>query len=183
KQIGLMIGLAASIALGFGVVLWSQEPDFTPLYTDISHLEAGQVADLLQRENIRFKVDTASGMLLGESNRIHDARMKLASEGFPTGAAVGYELLDKEQAFGTSQFMEKTRYHRSLEGELAKTISSMNRVRGARVHLAIPKRSVFISDSRRPSASVFVELYPGQSLERMQVAAIVQLVAASIPEL
>src|SRR5690606_21329081 len=75
KQIGLMIGLAASIALGFGVVLWSQEPDFTPLYTDISHLEAGQVADLLQRENIRFKVDTASGMLLVESNRIHDARM------------------------------------------------------------------------------------------------------------
>lgn len=183
KQIGLMIGLAASIALGFGVVLWSQEPDFTPLYTDISHLEAGQVADLLQRENIRFKVDTASGMLLVESNRIHDARMKLASEGFPTGAAMGYELLDKEQAFGTSQFMEKTRYHRSLEGELAKTISSMNRVRGARVHLAIPKRSVFISDSRRPSASVFVELYPGQSLDRMQVAAIVQLVAASIPEL
>ena len=183
KQIGLMIGLAASIALGFGVVLWSQEPDFTPLYTDISHLEAGQVADLLQRENIRFKVDTASGMLLVESNRIHDARMKLASEGFPTGSAMGYELLDKEQAFGTSQFMEKTRYHRSLEGELAKTISSMNRVRGARVHLAIPKRSVFISDNRRPSASVFVELYPGQSLDRMQVAAIVQLVAASIPEL
>jgi flagellar M-ring protein FliF len=183
KQIGLMIGLAASIALGFGVILWSQEPDFTPLYTDISHLEAGQVADLLQRENIRFKVDTASGMLLVESNRIHDARMKLAAEGFPTGASLGYELLDKEQAFGTSQFMEKTRYHRSLEGELAKTISSMNRVRGARVHLAMPKRSVFISDNRKPSASVFVELYPGQSLERMQVAAIVQLVAASIPEL
>lgn len=183
KQIGLMIGLAASIALGFGVVLWSQEPDFTPLYTDISHLEAGQVADLLQRENIRFKVDTSSGMLLVESSRIHDARMKLAAEGFPTGVAMGYELLDKEQAFGTSQFMEKTRYHRSLEGELAKTISSMNRVRGARVHLAIPKRSVFISDSRRPSASVFVELYPGQTLDRMQVAAIVQLVAASIPEL
>lgn len=183
KQIGLMIGLAASIALGFGVVLWSQEPDFAPLYTDISHLEAGQVADLLQRENIRFKVDTGTGMLLVESNRIHDARMKLAAEGYPTGASMGYELLDKEQAFGTSQFMEKTRYHRSIEGELAKTISSMNRVRGARVHLAIPKRSVFISDNRRPSASVFVELYPGQSLDRMQVSAIVQLVAASIPEL
>lgn len=183
KQIGLMIGLAASIALGVGVVLWSQEPDFTPLYTDISHLEAGQVSDLLQRENIRFKVDTASGMLMVQSDRIHDARMKLAAEGFPTGASLGYELLDKEQAFGTSQFMEKTRYHRSLEGELAKTVSSMNRVRGARVHLAMPKRSVFISDNRRPSASVFVELYPGQSLDRMQVSAIVQLVAASIPEL
>lgn len=183
KQIGLMIGFAASVALGVGVVLWSQEPDFRPLYTDISHLEAGQVADLLQQENIRYKVDTSSGMLLVESSRIDDARMKLAEEGFPAGNAMGYELLDKEQAFGTSQFMEKTRYHRSLEGELAKTISSMNRVRGARVHLAIPKRSVFISDNRKPSASVFVELYPGQSLERMQVLAIVQLVASSIPEL
>jgi flagellar M-ring protein FliF len=183
KQIGLMVGLAASIALGLGVVLWSQEPDFRPLYTDISHLEAGQVSDILQRENIRFKVDTGSGMILVESDKIHQARMKLASEGFPAGNTMGYELLDKEQGFGTSQFMEKTRYFRSIEGELARTISSMNRVRGARVHLAIPKRSVFVNDSRKPSASVFVELYPNQSLERMQVAAIIHLVASSIPEL
>src|SRR3990167_1977820 len=183
KQIGLMVGVAASIALGFWVVLWTQEPDFRPLYTDISHLEASQVADLLQQEEIRFKVDTNSGMLLVESDRINDARMKLAQEGFPAGNAMGYELLDKEQAFGTSQFMEKTRYQRSIEGELAKTVSSMNRVRGARVHLALPKRSVFINDNRKPSASVFVELYPGQTLDRMQVVAIVQLVASSIPEL
>lgn len=183
KQIGLMVGVAASIALGFWVVLWTQEPDFRPLYTDISHLEASQVADLLQQEEIRFKVDTNSGMLLVESDRINDARMKLAQEGFPAGNAMGYELLDKEQAFGTSQFMEKTRYQRSIEGELAKTVSSMNRVRGARVHLAMPKRSVFINDNRKPSASVFVELYPGQTLDRMQVMAIVQLVASSIPEL
>ncbi|HEX4937183.1 MAG TPA: flagellar basal-body MS-ring/collar protein FliF [Candidatus Kapabacteria bacterium] len=183
KQVGLMVGVAASIALGFWVVLWTQEPDFRPLYTDISHLEASQVADLLQQEEIRFKVDTNSGMLLVESDRINDARMKLAQEGFPAGTAMGYELLDKEQAFGTSQFMEKTRYQRSIEGELAKTVSSMNRVRGARVHLAMPKRSVFINDNRKPSASVFVELYPGQTLDRMQVLAIVQLVASSIPEL
>lgn len=183
KQIGLMVGLAISIALGLWVVLMTQEPDYRPLYTDISHLEAGQVSDLLQRENIRFKVDTASGMILVESAQIHQARMKLAAEGFPTGNTLGYELLDKEQGFGTSQFMEKTRYYRSIEGELARTISSMNRVRGARVHLAIPKRSVFVNDSRKPSASVFVELYPNQSLERMQVASIVHLVASSIPEL
>ncbi|HAU13915.1 MAG TPA: flagellar M-ring protein FliF, partial [Gammaproteobacteria bacterium] len=183
KQIGLMIGLAISISLGLWVVLMSQEPDFRPLYTDISHLEAGQVADILQRENIRFKVDTTSGMLLVESDKIHQARMKLAAEGFPAGNTLGYELLDKEQGFGTSQFMEKTRYYRSIEGELARTISSMNRVRGARVHLAIPKRSVFVNDRRKPSASVFVELYPNQSLERMQVASIVHLVASSIPEL
>lgn len=183
KQIGLMLGLAISISFGMWIVLMSQEPDFRPLFTDISHLEAGQVADLLQRENIRFKVDTSSGMLLVESDKIHQARMKLAAEGFPAGNTLGYELLDKEQGFGTSQFMEKTRYYRSIEGELARTVSSMNRVRGARVHLAIPKRSVFVNDRRKPSASVFVELYPNQSLERMQVASIVHLVASSIPEL
>ncbi len=183
KQIGLMLGLAISISLGLWIVLMSQEPDFRPLYTDISHLEAGQVSDLLQRENIRFKVDTSSGMILVESDKIHQARMKLAAEGFPAGSTLGYELLDKEQGLGTSQFMEKTRYYRSIEGELARTISSMNRVRGARVHLAIPKRSVFVNDNRKPSASVFVELYPNQGLERMQVASIVHLVASSIPEL
>lgn len=183
KQVGLMVGLAISIAVGLGAALWYQEPDFRPLYTDVSHLEAGQVSDLLQRENIRFKVDTSSGMILVQSDKIHQARMKLAAEGFPAGNTLGYELLDKEQGFGTSQFMEKTRYFRSIEGELARTIASMTSVRGARVHLAIPKRSVFVNDRRQPSASVFLELYPNKSLDRMQVASIVHLTASSIPEL
>ncbi len=183
RQIMVMVGLAASIAFGFGIVLWSKEPTYQPLYTDISHLEAGQVADLLNRQNIKFKVDTNNGMVLVEQSRIHDARLLLAKEGFPAGNAMGYELLDKEQAFGTSQFMEKARYYRSIEGEMARTISSMNKVRSARVHVAVPKRSVFVNDRRKPSASVFVELYPGQTLDRMQVAAIVNLVASSIPEL
>ena len=183
RQIGLMIGFAASIALGLAVVLWSKEPSFRPLYSDISHLEAGQVADMLDQSQIRYKIDTNSGMLLVDSTRIHDARIKLAQEGFPTGKTMGYELLDKEQSYGTSQFMEKARYYRSLEGELARTVASMNPVRNARVHLAIPKRSVFVNDNRRPSASVFVELYNGQNLTKTQVAAIVHLVSSSIPEL
>jgi len=183
RQIMLLVGLAASIATGFYVVLVTQEPDYRPLYTDISHLEAGQVADLLQKEEIQFKVDTNSSMLLVESSRVHDARMLLAAQGFPSGKALGYELLDKEQSIGTSQFMEKARYHRSLEGELARTVSSMTRVRKARVHLAIPKRSVFVGDKRQPSASVFLEVYPGHSLNSMQVASIVHLVASSIPQL
>lgn len=183
KQILLMVGLAASVAAGFGLVLWSQEPDYRPFFTDISHLEAGQVADLLQKEKIKFKIDTNNNMLLVESARIHDARLLLAAEGFPTGKTLGYELLDKEKSFGTSQFMEKIQYYRSVEGELAKTVASMNRVRAARVHLAIPKRSVFVGDNRKPTASVFLELYPGHSLEKMNVAAIVHMVAASVPEL
>ncbi len=183
RQVGLMVGLAASVAIGFGVVLWSKEPNFQPLYTDVTTLEASELSSLLQRENIDFKVDTANGMLLVRADRIDDARLLLAREGFPTGNAMGYELLDKEQSFGTSQFMEKTRYFRSIEGELAKTISSLTPVRNARVHLAIPKRSVFVNDKRKPSASVFLELYPTRSLEKDQVGAIVHLVASSVPEM
>lgn len=183
RQVGLMVGLAASVAIGFGVVLWSKEPNFQPLYSDVTTLEASELSAMLQRENIEFKVDTGNGMVLVRADKIDEARLLLAREGFPTGNAMGYELLDKEQSFGTSQFMEKTRYFRSIEGELAKTISSLTPVRNARVHLAIPKRTVFINDKRKPSASVFLELYPTRSLEKDQVAAIVHLVASSVPEM
>lgn len=183
RQVGLMVGLAASVAIGFGVVLWSKEPNFQPLLSDITTLEASELSEALQREDIQFKVDTTNGMVLVRADKIDEARLLLAREGFPAGNTMGYELLDKEQSFGTSQFMEKTRYFRSIEGELAKTISSLTPVRNARVHLAIPKRSVFINDKRKPSASVFLELYPTRNLEKEQVAAIVHLVASSVPEM
>ena len=183
RQIGIMIGLAASVALGFGVVLWSQEPNFRPLQANISNVDASQMIDILSQEEIQYKVDTNNGVIMVESSRIHDARLKLASAGYTLGDSSGYELLDKQQQFGTSQFMEKARYHRSLEGELAKTIGSMSAVRGARVHLAIPKPAVFIDQQRTPSASVMVELYSGRELEPNQVVAIQQLVSSSIPEM
>lgn len=183
RQIGLMVGLAASVAIGFGIILWSQEPDFRPLFTEVSHLDAMEISNILTQEGIQYKIDTSNGAVLVEASRIHDARLKLAAAGLPASPGVGYELLDQESKLGTSQFMERARYHRSIEGELAKTISNINTVRNARVHLAIPKRSVFVGDSRLPSASVFVDLYPGQTLEKYRVAAIVHMVASSIPEL
>jgi len=183
RQIGIMIGLAASVALGFGVVLWSQEPNYRPLQANISNADASQMIDILQQEEIQFQVDTNSGIIMVEADRIHDARLKLASAGYTTGDMQGYELLDKQQKFGTSQFMEKAKYHRSLEGELGKTVMNMSAVRGARVHLAIPKPAIFLNESRNPTASVFVELYSGRRLEPQHVAAIQQLVSSSIPEM
>ncbi|MEJ2668937.1 MAG: flagellar basal-body MS-ring/collar protein FliF [Gammaproteobacteria bacterium] len=114
---------------------------------------------------------------------MHDARLRLAAAGLSIGAGAGYELLDQTSALGTSQFMEKARYQRSLEGELARTIASLRSVKHARVHLGLPKRSVFITDRRQPRASVLVDLYPGDALTKGQVASIVHLVASSIPEL
>ncbi|MFT6102820.1 MAG: flagellar M-ring protein FliF [Granulosicoccus sp.] len=183
RQVGLMVALAASVAIGFAVVLWTQEDDYRPLYSSLNQLDSSEIISILEQNAIEFKVDTKTGALLVTAQDIHTARLKLAEVGLPSTATVGFELLDKDQPLGSSQFMEATRYRRGLEGELARTITSMNAVRSARVHLAIPKRSVFVRDAREPRASVFVELYPGRAITPQQVVAMSNLVASSITEL
>ncbi|MGF6316304.1 flagellar basal-body MS-ring/collar protein FliF [Pseudomonas frederiksbergensis] len=184
RQVGLLVGLAASVAIGFAVVLWSQQPDYRPLYGSLAGMDAKQVMETLAAADIPYTVEPNSGALLVKADDLSRARLKLAGAGVtPSDGNIGFEILDKEQGLGTSQFMEATRYRRGLEGELARTISSLNNVKGARVHLAIPKSSVFVRDERKPSASVLVELYSGRSLEPGQVVAIINLVATSVPEL
>ncbi|MFZ3154395.1 flagellar basal-body MS-ring/collar protein FliF [Pseudomonas sp.] len=184
RQIGLLVGLAASVAIGFAVVLWSQQPDYQPLYGSLDGMDASQVMETLSAADIKYTVEPNSGALLVKADDLARARMRLAAAGVaPTDNSVGFEILDQEQGLGTSQFMEATRYRRGLEGELARTVSSLNNVKSARVHLAIPKSSVFVRDERKPSASVLVELYSGRGLEPSQVMAIVNLVASSVPEM
>ena len=184
RQVGLLVGLAASVAIGFAVVLWSQQPDYRPLYGSLAGLDSKQIMETLAAADIAYTVEPNSGALLVKADDVARARMKLAAAGVtPSDSNIGFEILDKDQGLGTSQFMEATRYRRGLEGELARTISSLNNVKGARVHLAIPKSSVFVRDERKPSASVLVELFAGRSLEPGQVLAIVNLVATSVPEL
>ena len=184
RQVGLMVGLAASVAIGFAVVLWSQQPDYRPLYGSLAGMDSKQIMDTLTAANINYTVEPNSGALLVKADDVQRARIQLAQAGVvQNDANIGFEILDKDQGLGTSQFMEATRYRRGLEGELARTISALNNVKGARVHLAIPKSSVFVRDDRKPSASVLVELYAGRSLEPGQVMAIINLVATSVPEL
>ncbi|WP_415903622.1 flagellar basal-body MS-ring/collar protein FliF [Neptuniibacter sp. QD29_5] len=183
RQIGLMVGLAASVAIGFAVVLWSQKPDQRVLFSNLSFSDANQIIEQLRLYNVPYKFDAEGRAILVPDEYVHQARLKLASEGFTADKTVGFEILDREQSLGTSQFMETTKYRRGLEGELARTISNMTAVRNARVHLAIPKDTVFIRDTRKPTASVFLELFSGRQLERDQVASIANLVASSIPAL
>lgn len=183
RQLGLMVGLAATIALGFAVVLWSQEPDYRVLYNNVAYSDANEIIEQLQLNAIPYKFDSTGRNIMVPDEHLHRARLKLAAEGFSNDKTVGFELLDKEQSLGTSQFMENARYRRGLEGELARTINSMIAVRKARVHLALPKQSVFVRDQRKPTASVFLELIAGRRLEAVQVQAIANLVASSIPEL
>lgn len=183
RQAGLMVGLAASVAIGFAVVLWSQGEDYRPLYGSLERLDSSEVGEVLDFNGIPYKVDVNTGALLVPTDDMHQARLKLAEAGIPGNNSVGFELLDQEQPLGTSQFMENTRYRRGLEGELARTITSINAVRSARVHLAIPKQSVFVRDGREPSASVFLELFPGRGIQAAQIRGIANLVASSIPQL
>lgn len=183
RQLGLMIGLAASVAIGFAVVLWSQGEEYKPLYANLDKMDPSDVLNILQSNQINYKVDENSGALLVVADQIHNARLKLAGAGISPDGSFGFEMLDKEQPLGTSQFMENARFKRGLEGELARTISSIRSVRGARVHLAIPKTSAFIRDARKPTASVFLDLYTGNGINSEQVRAIANMVAFSIPAL
>lgn len=181
RQIGLMVTLAASVAIGFAVVMWIQGDDYRPLYGRMDNLDAANVVDVLEQNQIQFKVDQNSGAILVASEDVHMARLKLAEFGLPSSPTQGFELMDKEQPLGTSQFVENTRYQRSIEGELARTITSITSIRNARVHLAIPKKTVFVRDAANPTASVFVEVFAGRMVEPAQVKAIMNLVASSVP--
>jgi len=183
RQLLLMGGLAASIALGVVIVMWSQQPNYAMLYGGLSDQDSLAVTSALDRTGIPYKITPGTGTILVPDDRVHEARMNLAGQGLPKETATGFELLDKEQGFGVSQFMENARYQRALEGELSKTIASMSNVQSARVHLAIPKQSEFVRDRKDPSASVFLNVYGGRPIQAEQVASIVHLVASSVSNL
>ncbi|NMT64729.1 flagellar basal-body MS-ring/collar protein FliF [Marinobacter orientalis] len=183
RQVGLMVGLAASVALGVAVVLWAQEPNYQPVVGDMSGYNPRDVTTILEANGIDYRMEPRTGALLVPSDEVYNARLKLAAEGVTDEQTMGYEILDQDRGLGTSQFMETISFRRGLEGELARTIGSMRTVRAARVHLAIPERSVFVRDARTPTASVFLEVVAGRRLEQEQIASIVNLVAGSIPEM
>ena len=183
KQISLVIAIAATVALVVGLFLWSQTKPYTLLFGSVDPKDLNEIVQNLDQQQVPYKIDHSSGGILVPSEQVHALRLKLAAAGYPKEAATGYQLLDVEQGFGISQFKETTRYHRALEGELAKSVASLNAVKSARVMLGLPKRSVFVRKQQKPSASVVVKLYPGGSLGEAQVNAVVYMVASSVPNM
>ncbi|MEK7259452.1 MAG: flagellar basal-body MS-ring/collar protein FliF [Pseudomonadota bacterium] len=183
RQMGLMIGLAASVAIGFAVVLWSRGEEYQPLYADMNGYDMNQLVEVLETGSTEYRVDPATGVILVPAAQVSALRLQVAAAGITREAGYGYEALDLEQGLGTSQFMEANRYKRSQEGELQRTIMGFRNVQAARVHLATPERSVFVRSSRKPTASVFLTLMSGSDLSDTQVDAIANLVASSVPEL
>jgi len=183
RQIGLMLGLALSVAIGVAVVLWSQEPSYGRLYSEIGESDVSEILEILNKDNIKYKVETGSGAIMVPMDQVSTVKLKLAAQGLPKSNSLGYELLDKEQGFGASKSVETVRFQRALEGEIARTIMSIQNVKTARVLLAIPAQSVFVRERKKPSASVIVHLYQGRALDKGQVESIIHLVASSVPQL
>jgi len=178
----LAIGIAALIAIVVASVLWAQQPDYRVLFSNLSEKDGGAIITALEQQNIPHKFSDSSGAILVPASRVHEVRLRLASQGLPRGGSVGFEIMETPK-FGLSQFAEQVNYQRALEGELARTIQSVGAVQAARVHLAIPKPSVFVREAQKPTASVLLTLYPGRALDAAQVAGISHLVSSSVPQM
>ncbi len=181
KQVSLIIALAATIAIGVALVLWSQAPSYALLFGGLDSRQAADIVKALDAQAVPYQYDTNTGSLTVPAARVHELRLKLAAEGLPKSAETGYQILDKDQGFGVSQFKENVQYIRALEGELAQSIAAIAAVKSARVHLAIPKRTVFVRKEQETTASVVVNLHG--SLSESQVNAIMHLVASSVPNM
>jgi flagellar M-ring protein FliF len=183
RQLLILIGLAASISIGVTAAFWMSNPGYTVLFSNVSDKESSEIVNALTSAGIPYQLDTNSGAVTVPAEQVHAARLKLAEQGLPKSSGFGLEIMEGGNSFSTSQFMENARYQHALETELARTISSLQPVQSARVHLAVPKSTVFLGKKQSPGASVLLQLYGGRSVTDAQVSAIVHLVASSIPEL
>jgi flagellar M-ring protein FliF len=182
RKIVLSVGAAAVIALMAGIWLWSAKPEYKVLFSNFSDKDGGAIVASLQQMNVPYKYSDGGTAILVPAEQVHDVRLKLAGQGLPKGGGVGFELMEN-QKLGVSQFLEQVNYQRALEGEMARSIQSIAAVQTARVHLAMPKATVFVRDQQKPTASVLLNLHPGRVLDQQQVSAIVHLVASSVPDL
>ncbi|NIF21778.1 MULTISPECIES: flagellar basal-body MS-ring/collar protein FliF [Pantoea] len=181
-RIPLIIAAAAAIAVIFALVLWAKAPDYRVLFSNLSNEDGGAIVTQLTQMNVPYHFEENGGALMVPADKVYELRLRLAQQGLPKGGSVGFELLDKEK-FGISQFSEQVNYQRALEGELARTISTLGPVKDARVHLAMPKPSLFVREQKAPSASVTLTLQPGRALDEGQIQAIVHIVSSSVPGL
>lgn len=178
-KIPLLIAAAAAVAIIVALMLWAKSPDYRVLYSNLSDRDGGDIVTQLTQLNIPYRFADNGGALLIPADKVHETRLRLAQQGLPKGGAVGFELLDQEK-FGISQFSEQINYQRALEGELARTIGTLGPVLNVRVHLAMPKPSLFVREQKSPTASVTLALQPGRVLDDGQINAIVYMVSSSV---
>ena len=178
-KVPIAIAAAAAVAIVVVMMLWAKQPTYKVLFSNLNDKDGGAVVTQLTQMNIPYQFSDNGGAVLIPADKVYETRLKLAAAGLPKGGAVGFELMDQEK-FGISQFSEQINYQRALEGELSRTIETLGPVSSARVHLAIPKPSLFVREQKNPSASVTLNLQPGRALDDGQINAIVYMVSSSV---
>ncbi len=182
QRMRLMVGAVLLIAALIAAVFWGKQSDYRVLFANLSDKDGGAVVAQLATMNVPYKMSEGGGAIMIPAERVHDVRLRLATQGLPKGSVTGFELMENSR-FGMTQFQERLNFQRGLEGELTRSIQSVSSVQSARVHLALPNQNGFFREQQKPSASILVSLYPGRVLDRAQLAGIVHLVASSVPEL
>lgn len=184
KRLALLAAAAIAATAIIVSVLWNSSHGYVSLYGSQEHLPVSQIVTVLDGEKLEYRIDPQSGQILVPEEALSKTRMTLAAKGVQAMLPSGYELMDKDEVLGASQFVQNVRYKRSLEGELAQSIMTLDAVENARVHLALNEESSFVvSDEPQNSASVVVRLHYGSKLDMDQVNAIVHLVSGSVPNL
>ncbi|WP_245986919.1 flagellar basal-body MS-ring/collar protein FliF [Azospirillum thermophilum] len=179
------IGGVGLLLIGFFVYLTTRlsSPEMELLYAELQPNEAAAIAKKLEEAKVPFTVDKSGTKITVPADQVGPMRMRMAAQGLPSGGSVGYEIFDKSEGFGATSFMQNINHLRALEGEIARTVQTLNGVQQARVHLVLPKRELFARQQNPATASVFVKLRPGAQLSRENIQAIQQLIAASVPNL
>lgn len=182
QRMRLGVGAALLVAVAIAAIVMGRQPDYRVLFANLSDKDGGAIVAQLSQMNVPYKYSEGGGAILIPSDRVHDVRLRLATQGLPKGSVAGFELMESSK-FGMTQFQERLNFQRGLEGELTRSIQALSSVQSARVHLALPNQNGFFREQQKPSASVLVSLHPGRILDRAQLAGIVHLVASSVPEL
>lgn len=182
QRMRLGAGIALLVVAAVATMVMGRQPDYKVLFSNLSDKDGGAIVAQLSQMNVPYKHADGGGAILIPAERVHDVRLRLATQGLPRGSVTGFELMETNR-FGMTQFQERLNFQRGLEGELTRSIQALSSVQGARVHLALPNQNGFFREQQKPSASVLVSLHPGRILDRAQLAGIVHLVASSVPEL
>lgn len=182
QRMRLGVGAALLVAAALAAIVLGRQPDYKVLFSNLNDKDGGAVVAQLSQMNVPYKYTEGGGAILIPADRVHDVRLRLATQGLPKGSVAGFEIMESSK-FGMTQFQERLNFQRGLEGELTRSIQALSSVQSARVHLALPNQNGFFREQQKPSASILVSLYPGRTLDRAQLAGIVHLVASSVPEL
>lgn len=182
QKIKALAGVVALLAIVIAAIFMGKQPDWRVLFANVSDRDGGAIVAQLAQMNVPYKYTEGGQAIMVPADRVHDTRLRLASQGLPKGSVGGFEMMEANR-FGMTQFQERLTFQRGLEGELTRSIQSIGAVQSARIHLALPSQNGFFREQQKPSASVLLTLHPGRTLDKAQVAGIVHLVAASVPEL